>query len=151
MKGIATFLMFEKGAEEAVSYYLSLFPDTRVIFKQGEGTPQYMIEFELQGHRLMAYNGGSDDFKFALGTSLFINCDTQEEVDRLWEKLSDGGKELDCGWVQDRWGMYWQIIPTVMTKFLTSPDREKAERAVKAMLKMQKLDINELTRAYEGE
>jgi len=150
MKGIATFLMFEKGAEEAVDYYLAQFPDAKVISKHGEGTDQYMAEFELQGHRIMAYNGGSDVFKFSMGTSLFINCDTQDEVDRLWEKLSTGGQQMDCGWVQDRWGMYWQICPTVMTKYLRDPDPEKAGRAFKAMLTMQKLDIGKLTKAYEG-
>ena len=150
MKGIATFLMFEKGAEEAVNYYMKLFPEAKMIHKNGEGTPGFMAEFDLQGHRLMAYTGGSEDFKFSMGTSLLVRCDTQAEVDRLWDKLSEDGKQLDCGWVQDKWGMYWQITPTVMLKFLGDPDREKADRAFKAMLTMKKLDINELTKAFDG-
>jgi predicted 3-demethylubiquinone-9 3-methyltransferase (glyoxalase superfamily) len=150
MKNITTFLMFEKDAEEAVKFYLSVFPDTKVLGEGGSGGPGYTATFELQGHQLMAFNGGPH-FKFAEGMSLFVNCETQAEVDELWDKLTAGGGEPgNCGWLTDKFGISWQIIPTALSQYLSDPDPIKAKRALDAMLKMHKIEIEGLKKAYEG-
>ncbi len=108
-----------------------------------------MGTFEIQGQQFYVLNGGPT-FKFTEAISLFVTCETQEEVDELWTKLTDGGKESMCGWLKDKFGLSWQIVPTALTKLISSPDKEKSQRAMQAMLKMNKLDIAVLQKAYDG-
>jgi predicted 3-demethylubiquinone-9 3-methyltransferase (glyoxalase superfamily) len=153
MQKITTFLMFPSGLEDAVKRYVSIFEKygSRIV-TTGKG-PDGKInsaEFVLAGQTFLSYEGGPH-FSFSEGISLFIACDTQEEVDELWERLgADGGKGLDCGWVQDKWGVRWQVVPKILNELLSSPDRERAGRAVQAMLKMKKLDIAALKKAADG-
>jgi predicted 3-demethylubiquinone-9 3-methyltransferase (glyoxalase superfamily) len=159
MQKIITFLWFDNNAEEAVNFYVSLFKDSKVlsVSRYGEaaaeaaGRPKgtvMLIEFQLAGQKFMALNGGPE-FKFTSAISLLVNCETQEEVDELWEKLSEGGETIECGWLKDKYGMSWQIVPTVQLEMIQDPDAEKSERAMRAMLKMKKLDIQALREAYE--
>ena len=156
MQKIVTFLWYDNQAEEAVNLYTSIFPDSKIVdvarySEAGPGpTGSVMtITFELAGQRFMALNGGPE-FKFTEAISLMVNCQTQEEVDELWGKLSDGGQPGPCGWLKDRYGLSWQIVPTVLGELLQDPDPEKSNRVVQAMLKMGKLDIAALLNAYEG-
>ena len=156
MQKIVTFLWYDNQAEEAVNLYTSIFPDSKIVdvarySEAGPGpTGSVMtITFELAGQRFMALNGGPE-FKFTEAISLLVNCQTQEEVDELWGKLSDGGQPGPCGWLKDRYGLSWQIVPTVLGELLQDPDPEKSNRVVQAMLKMGKLDIAALLNAYEG-
>jgi predicted 3-demethylubiquinone-9 3-methyltransferase (glyoxalase superfamily) len=153
---ITTFLSFNDQAEEAVKLYTSAFKNSRIVNtrRYGDAGPgprgQVMtMTFELEGQRFMALNGGPT-FKFADGISLFVDCNTQAEVDELWEKLSAGGKKGRCGWLTDRFGVWWQIVPSVLGELLGGNDPVKAGRAMQAMLKMNKLDIATLQRAYDG-
>ncbi len=155
---ITTFLMFPKGAEEAVKLYTSLFPNSRIVEQSHMntedapgGTPRaYTATFEIGGQRYRAMDGGPS-FTFAEGMSLFVDCDTQEEDDRYPEKLiAGGGEQGPCGWLKDRWGISWQIVPRALGEMLGDPDRAKAARAMQAMLGMKKLDIAALRRAFEG-
>lgn len=150
---ITTFLWFDNQAEEAANFYVSLFNNSKIgkVSRYGDAGPGpkgsvMVISFELDGVEFTALNGGPH-FKFTPAVSLMVNCDTQEEVDRLWTKLSEGGRPDRCGWLQDRWGLSWQIVPTALGKLMGSPDREKANRVMQAMLKMNKLDIETLERA----
>ncbi len=156
MQKIVTFLWFDDQAEEAANYYVSIFPDSRLLgmSRYGEAGPGkkgsvMVVTFELAGQQFQALNGGPE-FKFTEAVSLMVNCETQEEVDTLWEKLSDGGEKGPCGWLKDRYGLSWQIVPTILEKLVQDPDAEKANRAMQAMLQMGKLDIAGLRRAYEG-
>jgi predicted 3-demethylubiquinone-9 3-methyltransferase (glyoxalase superfamily) len=138
MKKITPFLMFDNNAEEAMKFYVSIFKNSKII---DNGT------FEIDGQQFLVFNGGPY-FKFSEGISLFINCDTQQEVDELWEKLSAGGGKSQCGWVKDKFGVSWQVVPSVLMKMLNDPDPVKSKRVMDAMLKMNKIIIKDLEKAY---
>ena len=153
---ITTFLWFDNQAEEAVNFYVSIFKNSRVgdIVRYGDTGPgpkgQVMTaDFVLAGQHFSALNGGPT-FKFTEAISLVVNCETQEEVDEYWEKLSAGGQKVQCGWVKDKFGLSWQIVPTILKELLTDKDPEKTNRVMQALMKMTKLDIAELKAAYEG-
>ena len=157
MQKIKPFLWFDNQAEEAVNLYTSAFPNAKIesINRYGEGSPMpegtvMSIAFELNGQEFIALNGGPI-FTFSPAISLFVNCETQEEVDSLWDKLGEGGTEMQCGWLTDRFGVTWQIVPTILPKLLGDDDEEKAGRAMEAMLQMKKLDISKLIKAFDGE
>jgi len=157
MQKITTFLWFDDKAEEAAAFYTSLFDDSRIVDIQryGEAGPGpkgsvMTVEFELAGQRYTALNGGPE-FAFTEAISLFVDCADQTEVDRLWTALTaDGGQEGPCGWLKDRYGLSWQIVPKAMMDYIRDPDEEKSGRAMKAMLGMKKLDVQALQKAYEG-
>ncbi len=156
MQKITTFLTFDNQAEEAVNLYVSTFKNTRIVStsRYGEAGPGpagalMSATFELDGQEFMALNGGPH-FAFAEGMSLFVRCETQAEVDELWARLSYGGEPGPCGWLKDRFGVSWQIIPTALGELLGDPDPERASRVMRAMLQMHKIDIAALQRAYEG-
>jgi predicted 3-demethylubiquinone-9 3-methyltransferase (glyoxalase superfamily) len=153
---ITTFLTFDGRAEEAVELYTSIFENSRVVStnRYGDAGPgpkgSFMsATFELAGQEFIALNGGPS-FAFSQGVSLFVDCETQDEVDELWEKLSDGGEKGPCGWLTDRFGVSWQIIPRVLGELLGDPDRRKADRVMNAMLGMDKIEIAGLRQAYEA-
>jgi predicted 3-demethylubiquinone-9 3-methyltransferase (glyoxalase superfamily) len=154
MKKITPYLWFENQAEEAANYYASIFKNSKIheIQRYGEAGPgpagsAMIVTFELEGQDFIALNGGPQ-FKFNEAISFYVDCKTQEEVDELWAKLSAGGEEGPCGWLKDKYGLSWQIIPTTLTELLSDPDPEKAERVMKAMLQMSKIDIEGLKKAY---
>lgn len=157
MQKIVPFLWFEDNkAEEAVNFYTSIFRNSKIVntVRYGEADPGpegsvMWVTFQLEGQEFHALNGNSQ-FKFTEAISLFVNCDTQEEVDELWDKLRDGGMELGPGWVKDKFGLAWQIVPTVMGEYLSDPDKEKSQRVMQAMMQMNKLDVEKLKQAYEG-
>jgi len=156
MDKIFTFLWFDHEAEEAATFYVSLFKNSKItgVTRYGEGGPGpkgtvMSVTFELDGRKFGALNGGPL-FKFTEAISLFINCEDQKEVDELWEKLSAGGTKSRCGWLKDRYGLSWQVVPTVLGPYLGDKDPAKAKRVMAAMLQMDKLDIAKLTKAYEG-
>jgi len=151
---ITTFLMFKDQAEEAAKFYVSTFPNSKItsLMRGGEGTPSKKVSaagatFQLDGQEFMAYNGGPH-FSFAEGISLYVDCETQEGIDRLWEKLSQGGEKGRCGWLKDKFGVSWQIVPSVLGEMLQDKDPERSKRVLEAMLKMNKLDIKTLKQAY---
>ena len=161
MQKITPFLWFDDQAEEAVKFYVSIFNNSKIgsIARYGEagaeaaGRPQgtvMTITFQLDGQEFMALNGGPV-FTFSPAISFVVNCQTQEEVDELWEKLSAGGEIHECGWLKDRYGVSWQIVPTVLGEMLQDQDAEKRERVMKAMLQMDKMDIKRLEQAYAQE
>jgi predicted 3-demethylubiquinone-9 3-methyltransferase (glyoxalase superfamily) len=152
---ITPFLWFDNQAEEAMNFYVSIFRNSQVISirRYGEAGPGskgtvMTASFEIEGQEFMALNGGPQ-YKFTEAISFFVNCETQEEVDELWEKLSEGGEKGPCGWLKDKYGVSWQIVPTVLGEMLSDPDPEKSERVTKAMLQMKKIDIEGLKKAYE--
>jgi predicted 3-demethylubiquinone-9 3-methyltransferase (glyoxalase superfamily) len=163
MQKITPFLWFEDQAEEAVKFYTSIFKNSKTgrILRYGEeaakisstGQPAgsvLTVEFEIEGQKFVALNGGPR-FKFNESISFAVNCETQEEVDYFWEKLTaDGGEESQCGWLKDKFGLSWQVTPSVLIDMLHDKDSEKAERVMKAMLQMQKIDIEKLKAAYRG-
>ena len=151
---ITPFLWFDYQAEEAARFYTSIFRNSRVeaITRYGEAGPGpkgsvMTVAFELEGQKFTALNGGPV-FKFTEAVSFTVNCETQQEVDEMWEKLSAGGSEVECGWVKDKYGLSWQIVPTALMEMLGDPDPERKERVMRAMLKMTKLDIAGLEAAY---
>ncbi len=149
MQKITPFLWFDGQAEEAADFYTSIFKNSkRLSIMPGQDGAVLGVEFELAGQRFIALNGGPQ-FKFSPAVSFFVNCETQREVDELWDKLSAGGKKLQCGWLEDKFGVSWQVVPTVLGELLRDNNREKAGRVMKAMLQMEKLDIAGLQRAYE--
>lgn len=149
MQKIVPFLWYDGKAEEAANFYTSLFKNSRIVSTMpGRNGTVMGVTFQLEGQQFIALNGGPQ-FQFTPAISLFVNCETQEEVDGLWDKLSAGGKKDRCGWLQDKYGLSWQIIPTVLGKMLGDSNREKAGKAMNAMLQMQKLDIQALQQAYE--
>ena len=155
-KKITTFLTFRDQAEEAVNLYTSIFKNSRILSTSrygdaGPGTKGSLMaaNFELDGQEFVALNGGPS-FEFSQGFSLLVDCETQAEVDTYWEKLSDGGSKGPCGWLTDRFGVSWQVVPRVLTEMLGDPDPAKAGRVMKAMLQMSKIDIAQLEQAYEG-
>jgi len=151
MQKITPFLTYRHEAEEAVNFYVSVFANSRIksVMRQPSGAVM-TIDFQLDGQDFMALNGG-DSFRFANGISLFVSCKTQPEVDLLWEKLTaSGGAPGPCGWLQDRFGVSWQIIPTALGRLLRDTDPQRARRAMEAMLRMSKIDMDELERAAQG-
>jgi predicted 3-demethylubiquinone-9 3-methyltransferase (glyoxalase superfamily) len=155
MQKIAPFLWFDTQAEEAAKFYVSIFPNSRILntARYGDAGPGpkasvMTVEFELDGQRMIALNGGPV-FKFTEAISLSVDCTDQKEVDHYWTKLSQGGEESMCGWLKDRYGLSWQIVPTVLGQLLSGPDAKKAKRVMEAMLKMRKLDIAALKAAAE--
>jgi predicted 3-demethylubiquinone-9 3-methyltransferase (glyoxalase superfamily) len=153
MQKITPFLWFNNNAEEAVNFYLSVFPDSKIISKMpGPGGKVMGLTFELLGQRFFSLNGGPTYANFTEAISFFVDCDTQEEVDNYWDKLiADGGQESKCGWLKDKYGLSWQIIPKSLGEMLGSSDREKAGRAIQVMLKMNKIDIKTLKQAFDKE
>ena len=154
MQKIVTFLTFQDNAEEAVEFYISIFNNSRIIKKNvledaGPGGQLLSIIFELEGKEYIAINGGPS-FQFTPAISLLVNCDTQDEIDELWEKFKVDGKEMGPGWIQDRFGLSWQIAPSMLSEYITDPDEEKSQRVMQAMLQMTKMDIEKLKQAYEG-
>lgn len=152
MSKVTTFLMFPERTKEAVEFYKSVFKEAMKVTAGGDapGGLGYMANFEIDGQQFHAYEGGPH-FQFTEAISLFIACKDQAEVDYYWQALpADGGKEKDCGWVEDRFGVNWQVVPVRMMELLGVPDRKKAGRAVQAMLTMQKLDVKKLEAAAEG-
>ena len=160
MQKITPFLWFDNQAEEAVKFYSSIFKNSRIkkiarYDKAGEkaaGRPAgsvMTIEFEIEGQEFIALNGGPV-FKFNESVSFVVNCKTQAEVDRYWKNLTAGGKEVQCGWLKDKYGLSWQIVPTILGELMSSKDAAKSQRVMEAMLKMVKLDIKKLKQAAKG-
>ncbi len=156
MQRITPFLWFDTQAEEAMNFYTSIFKNSKVgrVTRFGDAGPGpkgavMSATFELEGQQFMALNGGPQ-FKFSPAISLFVDCKTQAEVDELWEKLSAGGKPERCGWLTDKFGLSWQIIPSILGELLSDKDQEKSQRAMTAMLQMGKIDIEALTQAVLG-
>jgi len=150
MPRITPFLWFDSQAEEATNYYISIFKNGKVLNLHRANGKVLTVTFELDGQRIMALNGGPI-FKFTEAISLFVDCETQEEVDALWDKLcAHGGQAGRCGWLKDKYGLSWQIMPKALMQLLSDPDPEKADAVLQAMLKMNKIVIEDLKRAYEG-
>jgi len=149
MPTITPFLWFDSQAEEAMNFYMSIFRNGKVLSVQRIDGQFMAVTFELAGQKLIGLNGGPL-FKFTEAVSLFVEVETQEEVDELWEKLSAGGVKSRCGWLKDKYGLSWQIIPKALGKLMSDPDPEKAQAVVQAMLKMDKIVIQDLQKAYEG-
>jgi len=149
MPTITPFLWFDSQAEEAMNYYLSIFKNSKVLSINRADGNVLTVSFELEGQKFMALNGGPP-FKFTEAISLFVNCETQEEVDELWEKLSQGGEKGRCGWLKDRFGLWWQIIPSALGKLMNDPNPKKSRAVFQAMMKMNKIVIKDLERAYAG-
>lgn len=143
MQKIVTFLWFDNKASEAAKFYCSVFKNSKII-----NDHPLVVTFELNGQKFMAINGGPK-FKFTEAISLLIECETQDEVDHYWEKLCEGGNESQCGWLKDKYGLSWQVVPTIVGK-LMSGEPAKAQRAMQALLQMRKLDIATLQNAYDG-
>ena len=156
MNKITPFLWFNNQAEEAMNFYISIFKNSKVVnvSRYGKGGPNpegmlFTATFQLDGQEFTALNGGPQ-FPFTEAISLFVNCKDQQEVDELWEKLSEGGEKGPCGWLKDKYGLSWQIVPTVLLELMEDKDKEKANRVREAMLQMHKIDIKTLMQAYEG-
>lgn len=156
MQKITPFLWFDNNAEEAAELYVSIFKDSKIlsVSRYGEAGPgpagsAMSVTFELERQQFMALNGGPQ-YKFTEAISLFVHCTTQEEVDDLWARLSAGGEEGPCGWLKDKYGLSWQIVPSVLGELLGDEDAEKAKRVMQSMLQMKKLDIQRLKQAYES-
>ena len=157
MQKITPFLWFDDQAEAAMQHYVSVFRDSKVlgVTRYGDAGPgpkgSVMIAaFELEGQRFTALNGGPH-FKFTEAVSFVVNCETQEEVDHFWDKLGEGGQIQQCGWLKDKFGLSWQIVPSVLIELINDPDPEKARRVTETMLQMTKIDIAKLRQAYEGQ
>jgi len=155
MQKITPFLWFDGQAEEAMNFYISIFKNSKIInvSRYGEAGPGpkgtvMSGTFQLEGQQFMALNGGPH-FTFTPAISLFVNCEAQEEVDELWKRLSAGGSEERCGWLKDKFGLSWQIIPAALGKLLGDKDPEKAKRVMMAMLKMNKIEVKKLQEAYD--
>ena len=153
---ITPFLWFDENAEEAITFYTSIFDNSKIVSmtRYGDAGPGpkgtvMSATFQLAGQEFFALNGGPL-FKFTEAISFFVRCDSQAEIDELWEKLSEGGEKQRCGWLKDKFGLSWQIIPPVLSELLSDKDGEKSTRVMEAMLKMDKIDINALKRAYAG-
>ena len=156
MQKITPFLWFDGRTEEAVNFYVGIFKNSQILslsrYGEGAHVPAGTVMsavFELEGQRFMALNGGPM-FTFSPAISFFVDCVTQDEVDDLWVKLSEGGQTQQCGWLKDKFGVSWQIIPSALSELINDPDRLKAGRAMQAMMKMTKIDILLLKRAHEG-
>ncbi|MGY6709140.1 MAG: VOC family protein [Rhizobiaceae bacterium] len=151
MTSITPFLWFDDNAEEALQFYASIFPDAKVGDVQRQNGKFFLGGFELAGQKFMALNGGPQ-FQFTEAISLYVNCKDQAEVDHYWDRLLEGGgKPQQCGWLKDRYGLCWQIIPEALPRLIGDPDPRKAERAMKAMLQMVKIDVAALEAAHRGD
>jgi predicted 3-demethylubiquinone-9 3-methyltransferase (glyoxalase superfamily) len=150
MGKITPFLWFDGKAEEAMNFYVSIFKNSRIVSmsRMGDGGPVSGGTFQLEGQEFYALNGGPQ-FTFTPAISMFVNCETQEEVDELWEKLSAGGEKGRCGWLKDKYGLSWQIIPSVLGKMLQGKDGGNSKKALVAMMQMSKIEIKTLKEAYE--
>ncbi len=155
MQKITPFLWFDGNAEEAINFYISIFKDSKImtVTRYGDEGPGpkgtvMAASFQLQGQEFVALNGGPQ-FKFIEAISFVVNCETAEEVDEFWEKLSEGGEKSRCGWLKDKYGLSWQIVPTVLPKMLSDKDAGKSKRVMKAMMQMDKIDIKKLKEAYD--
>jgi predicted 3-demethylubiquinone-9 3-methyltransferase (glyoxalase superfamily) len=153
MQKITPCLWFDTEGEEAAQFYTSVFPNSRIreVTRYGSAGPRpegtvMTVSFELDGQKFIALNGGPD-FTFSEAISFEVDCETQEEVDNFWSKLSEGGEEGPCGWLKDKYGLSWQIVPKVLYQLISDPDPEKSQRVMAAMLKMRKIEIAELERA----
>jgi predicted 3-demethylubiquinone-9 3-methyltransferase (glyoxalase superfamily) len=153
---ITTFLWFDNNAEEAANFYVSIFKNSKVLntVRYGDVGPGpkgtiMTIAFQLDGQEFTALNGGPQ-FKFTEAISLVVHCQTQQEVDYFWDKLSEGGEKVECGWVKDKYGLSWQIVPDLLLELLQDSDTQKSQRVMKAMMQMKKLDIEGLRKAAEG-
>lgn len=156
MPMIRTFLTFDRAAEEAAHFYVSLFANSRIahVTRYGDAGPgpkghAMVVEFELDGRPFCAMNGGPH-FQFSEAISLSVDCDTQAEIDRYWKALSEGGQTSRCGWLKDRFGVSWQVVPARMAQWMGDPDPARAQRVMEAMLKLDKLEIETLERAHRG-
>ena len=150
MKKITPFLWFDHQAEEAMNFYISIFKNSKILnVSSGPNGVASSVNFELEGQEFLAFNAGPH-FKFNEAVSFFVDCQTQEEVDALWAKLSAGGEEGQCGWVKDRYGLWWQIVPSALGELLGDPDPVKAQKVMQAMLTMKKIIIADLKQAYMG-
>ena len=158
MQKITPFLWFDDNAEEAAKFYVSIFKNSKItgVSRYGEsaakasGRPKgsvMTVAFELEGQPFVALNGGPV-FTFSPAISLFVNCETQKEIDELWEKLTDGGEEVECGWLKDKYGVSWQIVPSGIVEMISDPDAARSDRVMQAVVKMKKLDIAVLKKAY---
>jgi predicted 3-demethylubiquinone-9 3-methyltransferase (glyoxalase superfamily) len=157
MQSITPFLWFDGKAEEAMNFYISVFPNSKVlrVTRYTEGGPGpagsvMTVDFELNGQEFVGLNGGPQD-QFNWAVSFVVNCETQEEVDYYWEKLSEGGEKSRCGWVKDKFGLWWQVTPTILTETIGDKDPEKVKRVMQAMMKMNKIEIEPIKRAYAGD
>jgi len=155
MQKITPFLWFDNNAEEAMNFYVSIFKNSKVlrVARYGDAGPGpkgtvMTANFLLNGQEFVALNGGPH-FKFTEAISFVVNCETQQEVDEFWKKLSEGGEESRCGWLKDKYGLSWQIVPTILVELLQDKDPVKAKRVMEAMLQMNKIDIKKLKQAYE--
>ena len=153
---IVPFLWFNDNAEEAMNFYTSIFKDSKIenVTRYGKGGPGkegavMTGTFRVEGQQFYVLNGGPQ-FKFTEAISLFVNCETQEEVDELWDKLSEGGQKGQCGWLKDKFGLSWQIIPAAMGQMLQDKDPQKSQRVMQAMMQMTRIDIQKLQEAYNG-
>jgi predicted 3-demethylubiquinone-9 3-methyltransferase (glyoxalase superfamily) len=153
MQKITPFLWFDTEGEDAARFYTSVFPNSKIgeIARYGSAGPRpegtvMTVSFELDGQRFVALNGGPE-FTFSEAVSFLVNCDTQDEVDSYWSALSEGGEEGPCGWLKDKFGLSWQIVPNRLPELLADPDRARAQRVMEAMLKMKKIEVDELERA----
>jgi predicted 3-demethylubiquinone-9 3-methyltransferase (glyoxalase superfamily) len=149
MPKITPFLWFDGRAEEAMNFYLSVFTDGKILNVSRKDGKVLVVTFELAGQRFMALNA-EPIFKFNESVSFFVSCESQEEVDYYWSRLLEGGQESQCGWLKDKFGLSWQIIPSALMKFIGDPDPSKAKAAFDAMLKMKKIVIRDLEKAVEG-
>jgi len=156
MQRITPFLWFDNNAEEAMNFYISIFKNSKVlrVMRYGEAGPGpagtvMTAEFELDGQQFAGRNGGPR-FKFTEAVSFTVKCETQEEVDYYWDKLSEGGEKSRCGWLKDKFGLWWQVEPSIVGDLMADKDPEKAKRVMEAMLKMDKIEIEPIKRAYEG-
>ncbi len=156
MQKITPFLWFDNNAEDAMNFYTSIFRNSKVltVSRYGEAGPGpagavMTAEFELEGQEFVALNGGPR-FKFTEAISFVVNCETQEEVDNFWEKLSEGGEKSRCGWLKDKFGLWWQVVPVILAELMSDPDPEKSKRVMQSMLTMDKIEIEPLKRAHAG-
>lgn len=147
MQNITPFLWFDGRAEEAMNHYLSIFKNAKALSVSRANGKVMSVTFELEGQKFMGLNAGPQ-YKFTEAVSFFVSCETQEEVDELWEKLSEGGAPGRCGWLKDKYGLSWQIIPKALGKLMSDPDPEKSKAVVQAMLKMNKIVIEDLQRLH---
>ncbi len=156
MQKITPFLWFDNQAEEAVQFYTSIFKNSKIgdVTRYGEAGPGpagsvMIVSFQIEGQEFTALNGGPE-YQFTPAISFYVSCETQEEVDYYWEKLGQGGKEVQCGWLTDQFGVSWQIVPVGLTRLMSDPDPEKVGRVAQALYQMVKIDLNKLEQAYQG-
>lgn len=156
MQKITPFLWFDNQAEEAMHFYASIFKNSKIgtVTRYGDAGPGpkgsvMTVSFELEGHQFTALNGGPH-YKFTPAISFVVNCQTQDEVDELWDKLSEGGEKLQCAWITDKFGLSWQIVPSLLMELMSDSDPHKTRRVMEAMLQMTKIDIAKLRQAYDG-